>query len=68
MIRRWLHANPRFRSRPGSRSRAPIRSGCLGAACRTRLPFEQVGGFDERLFMYGEDVDLELQARRLRTA
>jgi GT2 family glycosyltransferase len=32
-----------------------LSGGCLVVR---RAPFEAVGGFDERLFMYGEDVDL----------
>jgi GT2 family glycosyltransferase len=36
-----------------------------GAAAYRRAAFEQAGGFDERLFAYGEDVDLALRLRRL---
>jgi GT2 family glycosyltransferase len=38
-------------------------SGCCLAVRRTA--FEQAGGFDERFFMYGEDVDLSWKLRRL---
>jgi hypothetical protein len=34
-----------------------------GLAAYRRSAFEQVGGFDERLFAYGEDVDLGLRMR-----
>jgi len=34
-----------------------------GAAAYRRTAFEQVGGFDERLFAYGEDTDLLLRMR-----
>ena len=36
---------------------------CGGAAAYRRIAFEQAGGFDERLFAYGEDVDLGLRIR-----
>jgi GT2 family glycosyltransferase len=36
-----------------------------GLAAYRRSAFEQAGGFDERLFAYGEDVDLALRLRAL---
>ncbi len=36
----------------------PIFSACGGAAMYRTGPFKEVGGFDESLFMYVEDVDL----------
>jgi len=53
---RLRHRSPE--SRPG---RLAMPSG--GAAAYRRVAFEQVGGFDERLFAYGEDVDLGLRMR-----
>lgn len=35
-----------------------------GAALFDRLAFQQVGGFDERIFLYYEDLDLALRMRR----
>lgn len=40
----------------------PIVSGCLLAM--TRGTWEALGGFDSTFFMYGEDADLSLRARR----
>ena len=36
-----------------------------GLAAYRRSAFEQAGGFDERLFAYGEDIDLALRLRAL---
>jgi GT2 family glycosyltransferase len=41
----------------------PVVIGCLLALRRDA--WERLGGFDESFFMYGEDVDLSLRARRL---
>ncbi len=38
-------------------------TGCL--LLITRSLWDRLGGFDERFFMYGEDTDLNLRARRL---
>lgn len=37
---------------------------CAGAAAFDRAAFTEVGGFDENLFAYWEDVDLALRLRR----
>jgi GT2 family glycosyltransferase len=37
---------------------------CAGAAAFDRAAFAEVGGFDENLFAYWEDVDLALRLRR----
>jgi GT2 family glycosyltransferase len=38
-----------------------IVTGCL--LLTTRFRYDQLGGFDDRYFMYGEDADLSLRAR-----
>lgn len=40
---------------------APLAAPCAGAAAYRRRAFEEVGGFDERLFAYSEDLDLGLR-------
>ena len=43
---------------------APVLAGPDGGAgAYRRVAWEQVGGFDERVFMYGEDVDLAFRLR-----
>jgi GT2 family glycosyltransferase len=42
-----------------------IFGGCGGAVAYRRAAWEQAGGFDERLFMYLEDVDLAWRLRLL---
>ncbi len=46
-----------------SERQVDIVSGCLVLARRT--VWEELGGFDERFFMYGEDADLGIRAARL---
>ncbi len=63
----------RFESRPWAHRPPPrwlwplLGPGWLSAACVLvrRRAFDQIGGFDENIFMYFEDVDL---SRRLRSA
>jgi len=43
--------------------RVDIVTGCLLATDRTT--WDRLGGFDERFFMYGEDADLSLRARKM---
>jgi N-acetylglucosaminyl-diphospho-decaprenol L-rhamnosyltransferase len=50
------------RGRGAAEGRLAMPSG--GAAAYRRTAFSAVGGFDERLFAYGEDVDLGLRLRR----
>ncbi|HEX4806968.1 MAG TPA: glycosyltransferase [Conexibacter sp.] len=60
-----LSAYNRLRGRaPDAASRAGVLAGPSGgAAAYRRAAFEQVGGFDETLIAYGEDVDLALRLR-----
>lgn len=62
---RWLRARfPRSRlwgnAALDSATAAPVGVEALSGACLAvrRSAFEQVGGFTERYFMYGEDIDL----------
>ena len=58
-----LAAYNRLRGR-GDRERPGVLAGPSGgAAAYRRTAYEQVGGFDEVLFAYGEDVDLALRLR-----
>ena len=54
-----------MRDLPGDRPSAgiPIASGCC-MLCRER-PLREIGGFDERFFLYFEDFDLSLRLGRL---
>jgi GT2 family glycosyltransferase len=65
---RTLAGFPRLRGRPLSDAvvSSPVLTGPAGAAAAYRREaWEQVGGLDEGIFMYGEDLELAL---RLRTA
>nr|MBA2348729.1 glycosyltransferase family 2 protein [Solirubrobacterales bacterium] len=70
-----LAAYNRLRHRRPDAAAGRLAVPCGGAAAYRRSAFEAVGGFDERLFAYGEDVDLGLrlhlagwQAREARDA
>jgi GT2 family glycosyltransferase len=58
---RYLERRWRVFSRRGPVRWRAISGGCLGTARET---FERLGGWDERFWMYGEDVELCLRARR----
>lgn len=50
----------------GSGGLEPVAVPCLSGACLLvdHASFEALGGFDERFFLYGEDVDLCFRARQ----
>jgi N-acetylglucosaminyl-diphospho-decaprenol L-rhamnosyltransferase len=48
---------------PGDTAPGWVFSACGGAMMIARELFERMGGFDERLFCYGEDVDLGYRLR-----
>ncbi len=48
---------------PGPLPPGEVFSACGGAMLISRQLFEAMGGFDERLFCYGEDVDLGFRLR-----
>jgi N-acetylglucosaminyl-diphospho-decaprenol L-rhamnosyltransferase len=56
----YLHGEPLTRL---SQSIPPPLGPCGGAAAYQRALFAEVGGFDESLFAYGEDVDLAIRMR-----
>ena len=59
-----LTAYNRLRHRaPGDAAAGVLAGPSGGAAAYRRTAWEQVGGFDDRLFAYGEDVDLALRLR-----
>jgi GT2 family glycosyltransferase len=58
-----LAAYNRLRHRPPSDPPGRLAMPSGGAAAYRRAAFEAAGGFDERLFAYGEDVDLGLRLR-----
>lgn len=58
-----LAAYNRLRGRPPQGAAGRLAGPSGGAAAYRRSAFEAVGGFDERLFAYGEDVDLALRLR-----
>ncbi len=59
---RGLGAYPRCAGQDPARLEAgPLGAPCAGAAAYRRTAWEQVGGFDDRLFAYSEDLDLGLR-------
>jgi N-acetylglucosaminyl-diphospho-decaprenol L-rhamnosyltransferase len=56
-----LAAYNRLRHRPADERPGRLAMPSGGLAAYRRAAFEQAGGFDERLFAYGEDVDLGLR-------
>jgi N-acetylglucosaminyl-diphospho-decaprenol L-rhamnosyltransferase len=60
-----LAAYNRLRRREESAAPGLLLGPSGGLAAYRRAAFEQAGGFDERLFAYGEDVDLALRLRAL---
>lgn len=59
---RGLGAYPRCAGQdPARLSAGPLGAPCAGAAAYRRTAWEQVGGFDARLFAYSEDLDLGLR-------
>jgi N-acetylglucosaminyl-diphospho-decaprenol L-rhamnosyltransferase len=60
-----LAAYNRLRRRPLGSEPGLLLGPSGGLAAYRRAAFEQAGGFDKRLFAYGEDVDLALRLRAL---
>jgi GT2 family glycosyltransferase len=60
-----LAAYNRLRRRPVGEEPGHLLGPSGGLAAYRREAFERAGGFDERLFAYGEDVDLALRIRAL---
>jgi GT2 family glycosyltransferase len=58
-----LAAYNRLRGLPAGSPAGVLAGPSGGAAAYRRRAFEQVGGFDQALFAYGEDVDLALRLR-----
>ena len=58
-----LAAYNRLRGGPAGETPGVLAGPSGGLAAYRRAAFEEAGGFDERLFAYGEDVDLALRLR-----